>query len=139
LPPDIELVEQIRAGLPAIEVDAGQLQMVLLNMMFNARDAIGTAGRIDLVVDSVELAGEVEGLQGRYVRFDVRDDGEGIDPQVLPRIFEPFFTTKPFGKGTGLGLSQAYGFARQSNGAIRVASRPGKGTCMSLYSPACLG
>ncbi|WP_244215105.1 two-component system sensor histidine kinase NtrB [Pseudomonas sichuanensis] len=138
LPPDIELVEQIRAGLPAIEVDAGQLQMVLLNMMFNARDAIGTAGRIDLVVDSVELAGEVEGLQGRYVRFDVRDDGEGIDPQVLPRIFEPFFTTKPFGKGTGLGLSQAYGFARQSNGAIRVASRPGKGTCMSLYLPACL-
>ncbi|MDZ4021732.1 MULTISPECIES: two-component system sensor histidine kinase NtrB [Pseudomonas] len=137
LPPDIELVEQIQAELPAIEVDAGQLQMVLLNMMFNARDAIGTAGRIDLVVDSVELAGEVEGLQGRYVRFDVRDDGEGIDPQVLPRIFEPFFTTKPFGKGTGLGLSQAYGFARQSNGAIRVASRPGKGTCMSLYLPAC--
>lgn len=137
LPPDIELVEQIQAELPAIEVDAGQLQMVLLNMMFNARDAIGTAGRIDLVVDSVELAGEVEGLQGRYVRFDVRDDGEGIDPQVLPRIFEPFFTTKPFGKGTGLGLSQAYGFARQSNGVIRVASRPGKGTCMSLYLPAC--
>ena len=137
LPRDIELVEQIQAELPAIDVDAGQLQMVLLNMMFNARDAIGTAGRIDLVVDSVELAGEVEGLQGRYVRFDVRDDGEGIDPKVLPRIFEPFFTTKPFGKGTGLGLSQAYGFARQSNGAIRVASQPGKGTCMSLYLPVC--
>ncbi len=137
LPHDIELVEQIQAELPAIEVDAGQLQMVLLNMMFNARDAIGTVGRIDLVVDSVELAGEVEGLQGRYVRFDVRDDGAGIDPQVLPRIFEPFFTTKPFGKGTGLGLSQAYGFARQSNGGIRVASQPGKGTCMSLYLPAC--
>ncbi|MCE1113701.1 MULTISPECIES: two-component system sensor histidine kinase NtrB [Pseudomonas] len=137
LPRDIELVEQIQLQLPAIEVDAGQLQMVLLNMMFNARDAIGTAGRIDLVVDSVELAGEVEGLQGRYVRFDVRDDGQGIDPQVLPRIFEPFFTTKPFGKGTGLGLSQAYGFARQSNGVIRVASRLGEGTCMSLYLPAC--
>ncbi|WP_228533230.1 two-component system sensor histidine kinase NtrB [Pseudomonas sp. UFMG81] len=137
LPQGIELVEQLQANLPAIEVDAGQLQMVLLNLMFNARDAIEGQGRISLVIECMQLVGEIEGLQGRFVRFDVQDDGQGIDPQVMPRIFEPFFTTKPFGKGTGLGLSQAYGFARQSNGAIRVASASGKGTCISLYLPAC--
>ncbi|MDH0649073.1 PAS domain S-box protein [Pseudomonas sp. GD03858] len=139
LPRDIELDQQVQANLPMIEVDAGQLQMVLLNLMFNARDAIENTGHIRLLVDCVQLAGEVEGLHGHFVRFEVRDDGQGIDPQVLPRIFEPFFTTKAFGKGTGLGLSQAYGFARQSRGAIHVDSQPGEGTCMSLYLPVSLG
>ncbi|NIF15743.1 PAS domain-containing sensor histidine kinase [Pantoea sp. Cy-639] len=136
LPREIELLHQVQVDLPPIEVDAGQLQMVLLNLMFNARDAIQVQGRIRLVVEHIMLAGEVEGLQGQFVRFEVHDDGQGIDPHVLPRIFEPFFTTKPFGKGTGLGLSQAYGFARQSNGAIEVTSRLGEGTCISLYLPA---
>ncbi|MBC3438007.1 PAS domain S-box protein [Pseudomonas sp. BW16M2] len=139
LPRDIELLPQVQPDLPLIEVDAGQLQMVLLNLVFNARDAIAATGQIHLAVESVRLTGEVEGLHGHFVRFDVRDDGQGIDPQVLPRIFEPFFTTKAFGKGTGLGLSQAYGFARQSEGAISVSSRPGEGTCMSLYLPARTG
>lgn len=136
LPREIELLPQVQPDLPLIEVDAGQLQMVLLNLVFNARDAIAATGQIRLVVESVQLSGEVDGLYGSFVRFDVRDDGQGIDPQVLPRIFEPFFTTKAFGKGTGLGLSQAYGFARQSNGMIEVSSRLGEGTCMSLYLPA---
>ncbi|MFB4390479.1 MULTISPECIES: nitrogen regulation protein NR(II) [unclassified Pseudomonas] len=136
LPDDIELQEQLAPDLPLIEADAGQLQMVLLNLLFNARDAIEGAGRICLEARMVTLAGEVEGLQGQFVRFDVHDTGQGIAPHVLPRIFEPFFTTKPFGKGTGLGLSQVYGFAKQSNGAICVASNEGQGTCMSLYLPA---
>jgi len=135
LPSSIELQVQLQAGLPLIEVDAGQLQMVLLNLLFNARDAIAGEGRIGLTAEVVELAGEVEGLQGSFVRFVVEDSGEGIAPEVLPRIFEPFFTTKPFGKGTGLGLSQAYGFARQSGGAICVASELGHGTSMQLYLP----
>jgi signal transduction histidine kinase len=118
-------------------VDAGQLQMVLLNLLFNARDAIEGKGSIGLAVDVVELVGDVEGLRGRYVCFEVQDSGSGIAPDVLPRIFEPFFTTKAFGKGTGLGLSQVYGFAKQSNGAISVDSVPGQGTCMRLYLPAC--
>ncbi|MCX5508429.1 MULTISPECIES: two-component system sensor histidine kinase NtrB [Pseudomonas] len=139
LPREIELLPQLQPDLPLIEVDAGQLQMVLLNLVFNARDAIAATGQIRLVVESVQLSGEVDGLYGQFVRFDVRDDGQGIDPQVLPRIFEPFFTTKAFGKGTGLGLSQAYGFARQSNGMIEVSSRLGEGTCMSLYLPARTG
>lgn len=135
LPGSIELTVLVQPDLPLIEVDAGQLQMVLLNLLFNARDAIAGAGRIGLTVDVVELAGEVEGLRGGFVRFEVEDSGEGIAPAVLPRIFEPFFTTKPFGKGTGLGLCQVYGFARQSGGAICVKSEPGQGTCMQLYLP----
>lgn len=135
LPGSIELTVRVQPDLPLIEVDAGQLQMVLLNLLFNARDAIAGAGRIGLTVDVVELAGEVEGLRGGFVRFEVEDSGEGIAPAVLPRIFEPFFTTKPFGKGTGLGLCQVYGFARQSGGAICVKSEPGQGTCMQLYLP----
>lgn len=133
----IVLEECLQPDLPTIEADAGQLQMVLLNLLLNARDAIDGEGRIRLAVTCVELSGEVEGLRGRFVRFDVQDTGQGIDPKVLPRIFEPFFTTKPFGRGTGLGLSQVYGFARQCNGAICVDSRLGEGTCMSLYLPAC--
>ncbi|MBF8756313.1 two-component system sensor histidine kinase NtrB [Pseudomonas guariconensis] len=133
----IALEEYLQPDLPPVEVDAGQLQMVLLNLLFNARDAIDGEGLIRLAVTCVDLSGEVEGLQGRFVRFEVQDTGQGIDPKVLPRIFEPFFTTKPFGRGTGLGLSQVYGFARQCNGAICVDSRLGEGTCMSLYLPAC--
>ncbi|HYQ52518.1 MAG TPA: ATP-binding protein, partial [Pseudomonas sp.] len=136
LPRDIELQQRLQPGLPMIEVDAGQLQMVLLNLLFNARDAIGERGTICIAIEAAELNGEVEGLLGPFVCFEVRDSGSGIDPQVLQRIFEPFFTTKPFGKGTGLGLSQAYGFAKQSNGAITVDSTLGKGTCMRLYLPA---
>ncbi|WP_060513475.1 nitrogen regulation protein NR(II) [Pseudomonas sp. NBRC 111124] len=136
LPREIVLKEYVQPDLPLIEVDIGQLQMVLLNLVFNARDATGERGTIDLAVLAVELAGEVEGLHGKFVCFEVNDNGDGIDPLVLPRIFEPFFTTKPFGKGTGLGLSQVYGFAKQSNGTISVESTPGQGTCMRLYLPA---
>lgn len=135
LPDGIDLIAQVAPEVPTIEVDAGQLQMVLLNLLFNARDAISGKGTIGLDVTVVELAGEVETLHGRFLRFDVQDSGHGIDAQVLPRIFEPFFTTKAFGKGTGLGLSQVYGFAKQSNGAICVASSVGEGTRMSLYLP----
>jgi PAS domain S-box-containing protein len=136
LPREIVLEEHLHPDLPEIEVDVGQLQMVLLNLLFNARDAIEGQGTIRIAIDAVELAGEVEGLRGTYVCFEVGDSGPGIDPQVLPRIFEPFFTTKPFGKGTGLGLSQAYGFAKQSDGAITVQSEMGEGTCIRLYLPA---
>ncbi|MHC6226112.1 two-component system sensor histidine kinase NtrB [Pseudomonas sp. X10] len=136
LPGGVDFEERLQPDLPFIEVDAGQLQMVLLNLIFNARDAVGAEGSITLAVSCGELNGEVDGLQGPFVRFDVRDNGQGIDAKVMPRIFEPFFTTKAFGKGTGLGLSQVYGFAKQSNGAITVSSVVGEGTCMSLYLPA---
>ncbi|TDF81484.1 nitrogen regulation protein NR(II) [Pseudomonas sp. H9] len=136
LPKDVELQVQLEEGLQDVAVDGGQLQMVLLNLILNARDAMESEGVIRLLGCNCQLAGEVDDLHGAYVRLDVSDDGRGIAPHVLPRIFEPFFTTKAFGKGTGLGLSQVYGFTKQSNGAVSVASVPGEGTCVSLYLPA---
>jgi len=136
LPSRIQLDDHCEPDLPWIAVDTSQLQMVLLNLVFNARDAIADHGRIRITAKAVEFTDEVEELNGKFVCFEVEDTGVGIDPELLPRVFEPFFTTKPFGKGTGLGLSQAYGFAKQSGGAIRARSSLGSGTCMMLYLPA---
>ena len=139
LPERITLEQSVAPALPLIEVDVGQLQMALLNLVFNARDAIEGCGTVSMRAEQVELSGEPEGLQGPYVRFDVCDTGEGIEPAVMARVFEPFFTTKAFGKGTGLGLSQVYGFAKQSQGAVQVRSTVGEGTCMSLFLPVWTG
>lgn len=136
LPSGITLEEDVESHLPSIEVDATQLEMVLLNLLINARDVVHSGGLIRASVKTVELNDAVEDLHGKFVCFEVNDNGEGIDSKVISRIFEPFFTTKPFGKGTGLGLSQAYGFAKQSNGAIRAESTLGRGTTMRLYLPA---
>ncbi|CAK9889780.1 MULTISPECIES: two-component system sensor histidine kinase NtrB [Pseudomonas] len=135
LPISVELQVALADELWEVEVDAGQLQMVLLNLIFNARDAIDGEGLIRMQARNCTLEGRPDGLSGRYVCISVDDTGRGIDSKILPRIFEPFFTTKSFGKGTGLGLSQVYGFAKQSNGTVSVSSEPGKGTCMSVYLP----
>ncbi|WP_442108083.1 two-component system sensor histidine kinase NtrB [Pseudomonas sp. NUPR-001] len=136
LPKGVELQVQLEEGLQDVAVDRGQLQMVLLNLILNARDAMDSEGVIRMAGSNCRLDGEVEDLHGAFVRLEVSDDGRGIAPNVLPRIFEPFFTTKAFGKGTGLGLSQVYGFTKQSNGAVSVDSVPGEGTSVSLYLPA---
>lgn len=135
LPKGIELHVQCEEDLAPVEVDAGQLQMVLLNLVLNARDAMEDGGDIRLQVRQQVLLGERDELVGPFAQISVVDSGRGIDADVLPRIFEPFFTTKGFGKGTGLGLSQVYGFAKQSNGGIWVDSEPGRGTCMTLCLP----
>lgn len=135
LPKGIELHVQCEEDLAPVEVDAGQLQMVLLNLVLNARDAMEDGGDIRLQVRQQVLLGERDELVGPFALISVVDSGRGIDADVLPRIFEPFFTTKGFGKGTGLGLSQVYGFAKQSNGGIWVDSEPGRGTCMTLCLP----
>lgn len=135
LPKGIELHVQCEEDLAPVEVDAGQLQMVLLNLVLNARDAMEDGGDIRLQVRQQVLLGERDELVGPFAQISVVDSGRGIDADVLSRIFEPFFTTKGFGKGTGLGLSQVYGFAKQSNGGIWVDSEPGRGTCMTLCLP----
>ncbi|MCU1724256.1 two-component system sensor histidine kinase NtrB [Pseudomonas sp. 5P_5.1_Bac1] len=135
LPKGIELHVQCDEDLLPVEVDAGQLQMVLLNLVLNARDAMADGGEIRLWARNQVLLGERENLNGPFALISVIDSGKGIPAEVLPRIFEPFFTTKGFGQGTGLGLSQAYGFAKQSNGGIWVDSEPGQGTCMTLCLP----
>jgi signal transduction histidine kinase len=114
-------------GVLAALVDPGQLETALINLIFNARDAVGPRGRIVLASGRAP-----DGM----VRLEVIDDGAGMDEATLARIFEPFFTTKAAGTGTGLGLSMVYGFVRQSGGRIEVASRPGEGTVVTVDLPA---
>lgn len=117
--------------------DKDALDIALINLAVNARDAMPEGGTLALSCRNVVLAknrGEI-GLEGEFVALTVQDSGAGIDPQHLPHIFEPFYTTKPSGKGTGLGLSQVYGFARQAGGAVTVSSPPGQGASFTLYLP----
>ena len=120
-----------------VRVDLTELELAMLNLGVNARDAMPNGGALTLSIKTVSLAGEVEadGLHGNYVLLEISDTGVGISPELISRIFEPFFTTKGPGKGTGLGLSQVYGFARQSGGTATVRSIPGKGTTVALYLP----
>jgi two-component system NtrC family sensor kinase len=119
-------------------VDAGELELALLNLGVNARDAMSHGGVLSLAVRKVRLAGEaeVDGLCGEFVAMELKDCGVGIPPELLPNVFDPFFTTKGAGKGTGLGLSQVYGFAKQSGGTAKIRSKPGDGTTVTLYLPA---
>src|SRR6202035_4561288 len=109
----------------------------LLNLAFNARDAMPSGGTLTITAKPVLMRGKTsdEGLSGDFVAVRVADTGEGISPEVLPRVFEPFFTTKEVGKGTGLGLSQVYGFARQSGGAATITSTVRRGTAITLLLP----
>ena len=120
-----------------VKADPSELELALLNLAVNARDAMPSGGTLRISVEPVALTGSPaeDGLSGAFVAIRVADTGSGIAPEVLPHVFEPFFTTKDVGKGTGLGLSQVYGFAKQSGGAATVASTVGRGTVISLYLP----
>jgi CheY-like chemotaxis protein len=129
-------------SLPPALCDANQLENALLNLAINARDAMPSGGRLTLEAVDVEL-GVDDVLHdavtpGGYVVLSVTDTGSGMTPEVQARVFEPFFTTKPMGQGTGLGLSMVYGFAKQSDGYVRVDSAPGRGTTVQLYLPCCV-
>jgi len=118
--------------------DPTQLEVMILNLAINARDAMPGGGRLKIETHNVSdvpsaLASELP--TGEYVAILVADTGTGMPPDVLARAFEPFFTTKNAGKGTGLGLSQLYGFARQSGGTVRIESEPGSGTVVTIYLP----
>jgi PAS domain S-box-containing protein len=131
--PDIRLSVDIPDDLACVESDPGQLELAVLNLGFNARDAMPKGGAIRISARNVMLDGQPDGLRGPYVAIEVADTGPGIPPEIRDRIFEPFFTTKSFGKGTGLGLSQVYGFARQAEGTITLESGEGKGATFTLY------
>lgn len=130
---------RFRRGGARVRVDVAQFEAALLNLLVNARDALGDRkhGRVSVRTHSCMMeAGAVPDLAtGRYVCVSVQDNGAGMDAATVARVFEPFFTTKPVGKGTGLGLSQVYGFARQSGGGVEIHSVPGKGTDIRLYLP----
>jgi CheY-like chemotaxis protein len=119
------------------EADVSELELALVNLTINARDAMPSGGEIKLSAENVVLrkGGPAGDLEGEFVALTVADTGVGIPEDILPKIFDPFFTTKEVNKGTGLGLSQVYGFAQQSRGTITVASTVGSGTCMTLYLP----
>jgi len=119
-----------------VHVDAGQLELALMNLVFNARDAMPSGGTIVVHAKNRALNATSQDLAaGEYVVVTVKDTGSGIAPDILEKVIEPFFTTKPVGKGTGLGLSTVYGFMKQSGGSLRIDSAPGRGTAMELWLP----
>lgn len=115
--------------------DPTQLEMMILNLAINARDAMPDGGELIITTREVELGGGGDVPEGGYVELSVRDTGEGMDAETLNRALEPFFTTKPTGKGTGLGLAQVYGSAKQVGGTVRIKSTLGAGTTVSVYLP----
>ncbi|HET9396717.1 MAG TPA: ATP-binding protein, partial [Nitrospiraceae bacterium] len=131
---DVQVYFEFDNDLWTVEVDAGEFELVLLNLAVNARDAMPGGGAITVRAKNC-LGLEVEGLRGDYVHVSVTDTGAGMPPDVLARAFEPFYTTKDVGKGSGLGLAQVHGFASQSRGAVRIDSVVGRGTTVSLYLP----
>lgn len=140
VPETIEINYSGEIGPLMIRVDPNQLDNAILNLVLNARDAMPNGGRLSLAAEPRSLApdeaAKLDCPAGGYVAVCVADVGVGMDEATLARVFEPFFTKKEFGRSSGLGLSMVYGFARQSNGAIRLRSTPGCGTVAELLLPA---
>jgi len=133
----IQIVTAYRPQLPAIRVDPNQLELALLNLALNARDAMPYGGQLTIGGSCISAGPDApkELAPGRYICLTVSDTGAGMDEATLRRAAEPFFTTKGAGKGTGLGLSMVYGVAAQSGGAMRITSRLGDGTTVELWLP----
>jgi len=135
LGPGIEKRFELDGDTMPVMADPTQLEVAVLNLAINARDAMPSGGVLSFATRTAEIAaGDDPELEpGRYVELTIADTGEGMTEDVRARAFEPFFTTKDVGKGTGLGLSMVYGMARQSGGSARIESRPGKGSAIKLY------
>jgi signal transduction histidine kinase len=135
----VQLRTALAADLWPALVDPTQIELIILNLAINSRDAMGSGGILTLetfnsVIDNGPFGPE-EPVPGQYVGLAVHDTGVGIPDDVLPRVFEPFFTTKEPGKGSGLGLAQVYGFAKQSGGGVRIETRLGQGTSVKVFLP----
>jgi signal transduction histidine kinase/CheY-like chemotaxis protein len=140
LPGNIVFELELQDGLWPVAVDPLQLELALLNLSLNARDAMPDGGTIALDARNVVRGQPADGLAaGEYVRIALRDTGTGMTPAVLAKAGEPFFTTKELGKGTGLGLAQVFGFARHAGGAVTLASTPGAGTTVAIDLPRTAG
>ncbi len=135
--PLVKLTIDAPETLPAVRIDPNQLEMALLNLAVNARDAMPEGGEMTIRLEDALLdRDDGQGLAaGAYVRLLVTDTGVGMDEATLSRAIEPFFSTKGVGKGTGLGLSMVHGLAEQSGGVFRLASTPGEGVCAELWLP----
>ena len=140
----VQLEHELVDGIWPVTSDRGQLDQVLVNLVVNARDAVGEGGAVKLATDNVVVDEPTAAMHGRlapgrYVRLTVSDDGVGMAPETITRAFEPFFTTKPTGEGTGLGLSTVYGIVTRMGGSVSIYSEPGLGTAVRVYLPACEG
>ena len=135
---DIEITVELEDDLRNTRVDVSQIEQVVVNLAVNASAAMPEGGTLNfktrnVVEDGTRHAGIAP---GDYVELEVTDDGEGIDPEILPNLFEPFFTTRPSGEGTGLGLATVYGIVDQAGGAIEASSEPGAGATFRILLPA---
>jgi CheY-like chemotaxis protein len=129
----------ISPDVQPVKIDANQLELALMNLAVNARDAMPTGGSLTITCRNETITPDSNVTKslspGQYVRIDVADTGEGMSEATLAKAMEPFFTTKGIGKGTGLGLSVVQGLMAQSNGAMDISSRVGKGTVVTLLLP----
>jgi CheY-like chemotaxis protein len=134
----VKVEKALTAGLPPALADPAQLELALLNLALNARDAMPQGGVLRLSTALVTLGApktSSEPESGRYIALSVKDTGPGMTDDVAERAFEPFFTTKPLGKGSGLGLSQVLGLAKQLGGGVRLQTAPDQGVEVTLYLP----
>jgi signal transduction histidine kinase/ActR/RegA family two-component response regulator len=135
---DIRMVVAMDEDIWPVECDPGDLEMAMMNLCVNARDAMPNGGLVR--IEGRNVSGEISddrgnALNGEFVAVSVLDTGGGIPPEIMSRVFEPFFTTKEAGRGTGLGLSQVFGFAHQSGGLVSIGSVIGGGTSVTIYLP----
>jgi CheY-like chemotaxis protein len=132
LGPGITKQFDLDEAMMPVMADPTQLEVAVLNLAINARDAMPNGGTLTFSSRRVRMRGDPNVEDGDYIELTIADTGIGMPPEIAERAFEPFFTTKEVGKGTGLGLSMVYGMARQSGGGARIESAPGKGTTVKL-------
>jgi signal transduction histidine kinase len=135
LGPLVELELGLNPGPIPVLADPTQVEMMILNLALNARDAMPKGGKLHIATRVRRVDNDPELDPGEYVELEVRDTGVGMDEETLRRAIDPFFTTKPVGKGTGLGLAQVYGSARQAGGTVRIESKRRKGTTVRVFFP----
>lgn len=141
LGPDIKIIQNLDNSLPPVYADEAEFENVLVNLSVNARDAMPNGGTLMFITEAKTLNEDYPPVQakelkaGTYACITVSDTGKGMPPEVIEKAFEPFFTTKPVGKGTGLGLAMVYGFAKQSQGYVRIYSEVNHGTSIVIYLP----
>jgi signal transduction histidine kinase len=138
--PRVEFEVRTAGDLWLVQADPGQMSQVVMNLCFNARDAMPGGGRLvveaaNVVLGAADAPAHPGGRPGEFVRLSVCDTGSGIPPEVRSRIFDPFFTTKEQGRGTGLGLAVVFGIVQQHQAWIECRSAPGEGTSFDVYLP----